>query len=55
MKYEKPFLTFGEQADRLLSRGMAADRDILIEHLQDVGYYRLSGYWHIFKDRDSLS
>ena len=28
---------------------MVADRDDLIRHLQDVGYYRLSGYWHIHK------
>ena len=32
---------------------MAADRDALIAHLQKVGYYRLSDYWHIFKQGPS--
>ena len=36
-------------------RGLIADRDELIERLSDVGYYRLSGYWYIFKRRDSSS
>lgn len=52
MEYTKPFFTFEEQADLLMKdRGMVADRDDLICHLQDVGYYRLSGYWHIYKKR----
>ena len=54
MEYTKPFLTFEEQADLLMKdRGMVADRDDLIHHLQDVGYYRLSGYWHIHKKHGS--
>lgn len=54
MEYTKPFLTFEQQADLLMKdRGMAADRDVLVRHLQDVGYYRLSGYWHIHKKRGS--
>lgn len=53
MEYTKPFLTFEQQADLLIDeRGMVADRDDLIRHLQDVGYYRLSGYWHIHKKHD---
>lgn len=52
MEFTKPSLTFDEQADLLLSRGMVADRDELIEHLEDVGYYRLSGYWRIFRNDD---
>jgi len=52
MKYSKPFKTFDEQANLLISRGMSADRDVLVSHLKDVGYYRLSGYWHIFKRKD---
>lgn len=48
----KPFLTFEQQADILMrDRGMVADRDVLVRHLQDVGYYRLGGYWHIHKKR----
>lgn len=52
MEYVKPFLTFEQQADLLKKRGMIADRDDLICHLQDVGYYRLSGYWHIYIKHD---
>ena len=52
MKYEKPFKTYEEQADLLLARGMVANRAYLVQHLQDVGYYRLSGYWHVFKRSD---
>ena len=52
MEFTKPFLTYDEQADLLISRGMVADRDALVEHLQDVGYYRLSGYWRIFRNDD---
>ena len=49
MEYQKPWLSYEEQADRLEGRGLVFDRDDLIEHLADVGYYRLSGYWYIFK------
>ena len=53
MEYTKPFKTYEEQAEILIDqRGMVADRASLIEHLQDAGYYRLSGYWHIFKQPD---
>lgn len=50
MRYTKPPLTFEQQAQRLLDRGMiVADRNQLIERLTAVSYYRLSGYWHPFK------
>jgi abortive infection bacteriophage resistance protein len=49
-EYKKPWLTFEEQAELLINeRGLIADRNELISHLADVGYYRLSGYWYIFK------
>ena len=49
-EYTKPWLTFEEQADLLMGeRGLVADRDVLIDHLRNVGYYRLIGYWYIFK------
>lgn len=41
MEYTKPSLTYEEQADLLISRGLLADRDILIATLQNVNYYRL--------------
>ena len=52
MKYTKQSLTYEQQADLVLSRGLAADRQLLIERLQAVGYYRLSAYWHPFKQPD---
>lgn len=35
-----------------MSRGMECDRESLVSHLCDVGYYRLSGYWHIYKEEN---
>lgn len=52
MEYQKPWLSYEEQADQLEERGLTFDREDLIEHLADVGYYRLSGYWYIYKDPD---
>lgn len=43
MKYQKPWISFEEQADRLAKRGLIFNRSELISHLIDVGYYRLSG------------
>ena len=37
MKYEKPFLTYDEQADPLISRGLMADREELVGKLERVG------------------
>lgn len=52
MKYDKPPLNFEQQADRLLQRGLKADRTILIKRLQSVNYYRLSGYLYPFRQAD---
>ncbi|RKY04086.1 MAG: hypothetical protein DRP56_10520 [Planctomycetota bacterium] len=49
MQYIKPALTFQQQADQLIARGLEADQQELIEKLQAVNYYRLSGYWYPFK------
>ncbi|MCB1158528.1 MAG: Abi family protein [Leptospiraceae bacterium] len=49
MIYNKPPLSFPQQADQLLKRGLIADRDDLIHKLQQVSYYRLSGYWFPFR------
>lgn len=49
MKYAKPPLTLEQQADQLISRGMAGDRDLMISRLRGVSYYRLSGYWYPFR------
>jgi abortive infection bacteriophage resistance protein len=44
MEYAKKPTTFEEQADKLLSRGLVADREELLQRLKAVSYYRLSGY-----------
>lgn len=49
MKYDKGHLSFEEQADRLISRGLIADRDLLISRLKNVNYYRFTGYLHPFR------
>jgi abortive infection bacteriophage resistance protein len=50
MKYEKPALSFEEQADKLLGRGLVADRASLIARLRVTNYYRLSAYLYPFRD-----
>lgn len=52
MKYAKPPLTYEKQADRLISRGLQADKDVLISRLRAVSYYRLAGYLYPFRNPD---
>lgn len=52
MKYAKPPTTFEAQADLLLARGMKGDRQLMIDRLSVVNYYRLSGYWYPFRQPD---
>ena len=50
MKYPKPSLSFSDQADLLISRGLVAPaKSDIIEKLQAVSYFRLSGYWFPFR------
>lgn len=51
--YEKEALTFEQQADRLLKRGLIAKRAELIQRLEAVSYYRLSGYLHPFREPEA--
>lgn len=53
MIYAKDPLTLEKQADQLLSRGLLADRVMLISRLKAVNYYRLSGYLYPFRVRDA--
>jgi len=53
MDYLKEPLSFEEQADQLLKRGLIADRDVLIKRLSSVNYYRLSGYLYPFRQFES--
>lgn len=53
-KYSKPFLTFDEQIDLLIARGMnITDRVSALSSLRRHGYYRLSAYWYPFRIRPS--
>lgn len=55
MKYTKPPLTYENQAELLMSRGLISDKQTLVHKLQSVSYYRLSGYWYPFKnDNDTF-
>jgi len=47
--YSKPALSFEQQADLLLQRGLAADRDDLIRRLKCINYYRITGYLYPFR------
>ncbi|MFC2149567.1 Abi family protein [Candidatus Auribacterota bacterium] len=49
MKYDKPPLSFEEQADLLIKRGLIADQTLLIDRLKNVNYYRLSGYLYPYR------
>lgn len=53
MRYDKSPLTFEEQADQLLGRGLKAEKPELVARLQAVSYYRLSGYLHPFREAES--
>ena len=53
MRYTKPPLTFTQQAQRLIARGLiVSDQNLLLDRLSAVSYYRLSAYWHPFKQLD---
>src|SRR5690606_22446897 len=50
--YAKPWRSYEEQLDLLISRGLAVtNRDKALDYLQRIGYYRLSGYWYPFRER----
>jgi len=49
VNYAKPALSYEQQADILLKRGMAGERELLIGRLHQVSYFRLSGYWYPFR------
>ncbi|MCL2465822.1 MAG: Abi family protein [Micrococcales bacterium] len=50
MKPIKPYLTYDQQVDLLVSRGMVvADREAATDALRRIGYYRLSAYTYVFR------
>jgi abortive infection bacteriophage resistance protein len=53
VNYTKRALSLSDQADQLLKRGLVArDKQAVIEKLEAVSYYRLSGYWVSFRRPD---
>lgn len=51
-RYSKPWLSFEDQLDRLIGRGMTiTDRALALKCLSRIGYYRLSGYCYAFRER----
>ncbi len=55
MEYKKDPFTYEKQADLLISRGLRADRNHLINSLRNVNYYRLSGYLYPYRDNNGDS
>ena len=53
MLYTKTYKTVEEQADLLIRRGLVCNRDTLIERLNWINYYRLSGYLFPFRKLNS--
>jgi len=52
MKYNKPALSIAQQIDHLACRGMRFDApDLAAHHLKHLNYYRLSGYWLRYRQR----
>lgn len=51
-RYDKQALSFEAQADKLIERGLVADRADLIARLQVTNYYRLTGYLYTFREAD---
>lgn len=52
--YAKPALTFQEQLQQLLDRGMVvADPPRAIGALSSISYYRLSAYWYPFRRKNT--
>ena len=48
--FTKPFLTIEQQINQLKSRGMNFhDEEKAKYYLENLNYYRLSGYWLIFE------
>ncbi|WP_257252732.1 MULTISPECIES: Abi family protein [unclassified Endozoicomonas] len=50
MVYERPWKTFQQQLDLLVSRNLVvSDEAAALNHLQRIGYYRLSAYLYPFR------
>lgn len=51
MEYVKPWLSIGEQIEKLASKGVRiGNRSVAGSVLREVGYYRLTGYLYPFRE-----
>lgn len=51
VNYSKPWHSYQDQLNLLKSRGLTvSDEAKALEHLERIGYYRLSGYWYSFRE-----
>lgn len=51
MVYDRPWKSFTQQLEILESRGMViGNKEHAQEYLERIGYYRLSAYWHPFRE-----
>lgn len=56
MAYDKPWLSYEEQLEKLKSRGMiVTNEDAALNYLKRIGYYRLSGYWYAFRQLSEIA
>nr|WP_273261255.1 Abi family protein [Lautropia mirabilis] len=56
MIYTKAWKSYQEQLDLLVSRGLlVTDPNLALQHLERIGYYRLSGYWYAFRERSAVA
>lgn len=55
MNYSKKALSYEEQAQQLIDRGLVTDLKTLVDVLKNISYYRLSGYWFPFRNYPSES
>ena len=56
MGYEKPWNSYEEQLELLIERGLiVTDSNKALIYLERIGYYRLSGYWYPFRERNNLT
>ncbi len=52
--YNKPSLTFEQQIEKLISRGLnVSERNRSIKILSSINYYRFSAYWYPFRVKDT--
>lgn len=52
MAYDKCWKSYTDQLNQLTDRGLnITDSALALDYLERIGYYRLSGYWHAFRER----